>query len=183
MFNNWSQRQSREEAQCSNDDDYADQPGNEQGCVSWQASRHWSALFSSVPANQQWQAQGLPARTSKEHDQPEGDIIEKGVGAQPGEGTAIVVAGRGKSIQNLAKTMRARVKTDRFGCRNDTAIAVPTFTSNGGIKTIKAAIFISKASIFFPRYSGVRPTISPATNTATMTKANMPYNRSPLRRR
>ena len=36
------------------------------------------------------------------------------------------------------------------------------------------AIFISKASIFLPRYSGVRPTISPAMKTATMTKASMP---------
>ena len=42
----------------------------------------------------------------------------------------------------------------------------------------KAAIFISKASIFLPRYSGVRPTISPAMNTAMMAKTNMPY--SPL---
>ena len=30
------------------------------------------------------------------------------------------------------------------------------------------AIFISYASIFLPRYSGVRPTIRPATNTATI---------------
>ena len=42
----------------------------------------------------------------------------------------------------------------------------------------KAAIFISKASIFLPRYSGVRPTISPATNTAMMANTSIPY--SPL---
>ena len=36
------------------------------------------------------------------------------------------------------------------------------------------AIFISKASIFLPRYSGVRPTMSPATNTAMMAKTSMP---------
>ena len=32
-----------------------------------------------------------------------------------------------------------------------------------------AAILISRASIFLPRYSGVRPTISPATKTAIRT--------------
>ena len=37
-----------------------------------------------------------------------------------------------------------------------------------------AAILISRASIFFPRYSGVRPTISPATKTAIRTKKNIP---------
>ena len=56
----------------------------------------------------------------------------------------------------------------------NTQAAAPTNTTIGGIKMTNAAIFISKASIFLPRYSGVRPTISPATNTATMTKASNP---------
>ena len=36
------------------------------------------------------------------------------------------------------------------------------------------AIFTSLASSFLPRYSGVRPTISPATNIAMMTNSSMP---------
>ena len=36
------------------------------------------------------------------------------------------------------------------------------------------AIFTSYASIFLPRYSGVRPTISPAMKTASTTKTSMP---------
>ena len=36
------------------------------------------------------------------------------------------------------------------------------------------AIFTSFASIFLPRYSGVRPTISPAMNTAMMANSSMP---------
>ena len=35
-------------------------------------------------------------------------------------------------------------------------------------------IFISYDSIFLPRYSGVRPTIRPATKTAMMAKISMP---------
>ncbi len=41
------------------------------------------------------------------------------------------------------------------------------------------AIFISYASIFLPRYSGVRPTIKPAIKTAMMAKTSMPYNPLP----
>ena len=36
------------------------------------------------------------------------------------------------------------------------------------------AILTSRASIFLPRYSGVRPTISPATNMAMMANSSMP---------
>jgi hypothetical protein len=35
-------------------------------------------------------------------------------------------------------------------------------------------IFTSRASIFLPRYSGVRPTIRPATKTAMHAKSSMP---------
>src|SRR5206468_2218457 len=59
------------------------------------------------------------------------------------------------------------------------ATAAPTSTSAGGIRITSDAIFISYASIFLPRYSGVRPTISPAMNTATTTKASMPYRPEP----
>jgi hypothetical protein len=38
---------------------------------------------------------------------------------------------------------------------------------------------ISLASIFLPMYSGVRPTISPATKTATTANMSMPYMPAP----
>ena len=47
-------------------------------------------------------------------------------------------------------------------------------TTSGGTRIVSDAIFISNASIFLPRYSGVRPTISPARNTATMANISMP---------
>ena len=40
--------------------------------------------------------------------------------------------------------------------------------------------FISWASIFFPRYSGVRPIISPEINTAKIAKINIPYKPVPV---
>ena len=41
------------------------------------------------------------------------------------------------------------------------------------------AILTSLASIFLPTYSGVRPTIRPATKIAMMTKRSMPYMPAP----
>ena len=40
-------------------------------------------------------------------------------------------------------------------------------------------IFTSLPSIFLPRYSGVRPIISPAANTATMANSRMPNRPEP----
>ena len=55
-----------------------------------------------------------------------------------------------------------------------TATAVPTSTSSGVTRIAIEIIFMSKASIFLPRYSGVRPIIRPAMNTAMMAKTSMP---------
>ena len=56
---------------------------------------------------------------------------------------------------------------------------VPISTTANGNSTASEAIFISNDSIFLPRYSGVRPTIRPATNTATMANTSMPYSPEP----
>ena len=42
------------------------------------------------------------------------------------------------------------------------------------------ANLISRAPIFLPRYSGVRPTISPATNTVMIASTSMPYRPEPV---
>ena len=60
-----------------------------------------------------------------------------------------------------------------------TATAVPTRTVAQGRRITSAAIFISKAPTFLPRYSGVRPTIKPARKTATRAKASIPYSPEP----
>ncbi len=55
-----------------------------------------------------------------------------------------------------------------------TATAVNPRTMMGMMRINRDAIFISYVSIFFPRYSGVRPTIRPAMNTAMIAKINIP---------
>ena len=50
----------------------------------------------------------------------------------------------------------------------DTAIAVRMSTVIGMTSAPRPASFTSRAWIFLPRYSGVRPTIRPPMNTAMM---------------
>src|SRR5580704_935583 len=52
--------------------------------------------------------------------------------------------------------------------------------TTGSVRKYSAAYFISAGRIFFPMYSGVRPTISPATNTVTMASTRMPYMPAPI---
>ena len=49
-----------------------------------------------------------------------------------------------------------------------------TSMASGRMSKASMVSFTSRGSIFLPRYSGVRPTIRPATKTATMAKSSMP---------
>src|SRR6185369_9595242 len=52
--------------------------------------------------------------------------------------------------------------------------------TTGRVRKYSDAYFISAGRIFLPMYSGVRPTISPATNTVTMARTRMPYMPAPI---
>ncbi len=71
------------------------------------------------------------------------------------------------------------LSTPAWPAATDTASAVPPSTSSGVARMTMETIFMSKASIFLPRYSGVRPIISPAMKTPRMAKASMPYRPEP----
>src|SRR4029077_9029302 len=60
----------------------------------------------------------------------------------------------------------------------DSAAAVRT--TSGSVRKYSDAYFISTGRIFLPMYSGVRPTISPATNTVTMESTKMSYMQAPM---
>src|SRR5262245_42696661 len=60
------------------------------------------------------------------------------------------------------------------------ATAVPISTNAGVVRKYREANFISLAPIFLPRYSGVRPTISPATKTVSTARTRMPYRPEPV---
>ncbi len=62
------------------------------------------------------------------------------------------------------------------------AIAMPVqISATAGVaRMYSAAYFISAGRTFLPRYSGVRPTIRPATKTVTMARMSMPYRPEPV---
>src|SRR6516165_10639642 len=59
-------------------------------------------------------------------------------------------------------------------------IAAMVRMTTGRVRKYSDAYFISVGRIFLPMYSGVRPTISPATNTVTMARIKMPYMPAPI---
>ena len=59
------------------------------------------------------------------------------------------------------------------------AIPVSTSTSAGMTRMARPASLTSRAWIFLPSHSGVRPTISPAMNTARSTNTSIPYSPVP----
>src|SRR5712691_5464861 len=61
---------------------------------------------------------------------------------------------------------------------SDSPAAVRMITGN--VRKYSAAYFISVGRIFLPMYSGVRPTINPATNTVTMARTRRPYMPAPM---
>ena len=70
--------------------------------------------------------------------------------------------------------MGAGVRASTRALGNAMAAAVPTSTSVGVVRKYSEANFISRAPIFLPRYSGVRPTINPATKTVITARIKMP---------
>jgi hypothetical protein len=65
-------------------------------------------------------------------------------------------------------------ESDDTPSANTRQIEVPPRMQSGRISTASIASFTSFACTFLPRYSGVRPTISPATNTASSANTTMP---------
>jgi hypothetical protein len=71
------------------------------------------------------------------------------------------------------------LKTDAAPYFVAVASATANSTSSGIVSVAMRTSFTSRASIFLPRYSGVRPTISPAMKTASRTKRSIPYSPEP----
>ena len=111
----------------------------------------------------------LPKSMAKSRHQ----VIEHGICIQTGKGAAVVVGCRGKGIEHLAQTVRTRVCNGTHPCRGNQCYGKKTRITTPAVRTVITDIHISVTSIFFPRYSGIRPIMRPAVNTAITTKASM----------
>ena len=100
---------------------------------------------------------------------------------QPLEPRAVVGRGRGELVEDLAEPVRAGVGHGLRAPRRSPRTAPRRQQIRSGWSSIATiASFTSFASTFLPRYSGVRPTIRPARNTATMMYISMFSNPAPI---
>ncbi|CFN73425.1 Uncharacterised protein [Bordetella pertussis] len=98
---------------------------------------------------------------------------------RPANALPLLLAADDMAYRISEKPCAPGLSTPALPASASTATAVPASTSAGVARITRATICMSRASIFLPRYSGVRPIISPAMNTARMAKASMPYRPEP----
>jgi len=101
------------------------------------------------------------------------------VGAQARERRSVVPVADEKGVEDLAEAVGPGLDVPALPQAVAAPTAVPIKTKAHGTSTATDAIFISKGSIFLPMYSGVRPTMSPATNTATDDEHQHPVQAEP----
>ena len=114
----------------------------------------------------------------------EGGLEERAGHGEPGEGAAVVVGRRGVGVEHLGQAVRHRCWPARRRARRGSASAapVPSSTRVGMARMRDRRGVISRRPSFLPRYSGVRPTISPARNTATTASTRIRTGRRRPRR-
>ena len=98
-------------------------------------------------------------------------LVEQGAvprGTGPAEGGATVVRIARRILSVVLFTLELPIRATR------PPTATPPRMNSGRIAIASTASLTSRASIFLPTYSGVRPTISPATNTARIANSRKP---------
>ncbi|MCY1444153.1 hypothetical protein D9M71_606070 [compost metagenome] len=98
---------------------------------------------------------------------------------RPAKALPLLLAAELKAYRISEKPCAPGLRMPARPASASTATAVPASTSKGVARMAMDTIFISCASIFLPRYSGVRPIIRPAMNTAMMANTSMPYRPEP----
>jgi hypothetical protein len=99
------------------------------------------------------------------------DVPPRRIVPQALKSTPIVGGGRGVFVQHFTESMEARIGECGSGMLwKEVAKAVPSKIRKGCRSATIMAIFTSRASIFLPNNSGVRPTICPLMKTARMMK-------------
>jgi len=88
-------------------------------------------------------------------------VVQYVLTVRPAKALPLFPVSRGEGVQDLAEPVRPRVVQTREAQPLTAAHAAKPMMSKMRTSTAIALTFTSYDSIFFPRYSGVRPTISP----------------------
>ena len=114
------------------------------------------------------------------NDNPDTDIVEDVLAFSPAKALPLLLAASPKQYRiSLNPCGPALFKLDS-PCGMTQAMAVGIRATALGIKTPITAHVATVASSFLPRYSGVRPIMSPAMNTVMSTWNNMQYMPHPM---
>jgi len=88
----------------------------------------------------------------------------------------VVAARRRKCVENFRKTVAPRIGDARRPASLIAATAVPKSAVNKGYEHAAIEAILNLVGLhLLAEYSGVRPIISPATNTPTITSMSIPY--------
>ena len=114
--------------------------------------------------------------TSQKHGKAERYVVPERVPVESGESRTVVSGTGCVRVQDLRQSVRTGIRNAGGPelVHNERYRREHQESTRQKISTESIAIFTSYASIFFPRYSGVRPTIRPAMKTAKITKTMIP---------
>src|ERR1700723_2517605 len=104
-------------------------------------------------------------KPSKQHVKCDRHVVPERVRAQPANAEPLFAAPDVYAYRICERPCGPGFVIPAFPSAVTDPTAVKLKISSEKIRTASIAIFTSYASIFFPRYSGVLPTISPALNT------------------
>src|SRR6202022_1399550 len=165
LLEDWTQRQGREECEGADDHDDADQQADEQRLVGGKrAAAGGHHLLAGERAREGEDGDDLEEAPDP-HRRGEWGVPVGGVAGRGPEGAAVGGGGGGEGLSGAPPPAGAPgVSTER---------AVKPRMLPTSINTASAARRTSLDSIFLPRNSGVRPTISPAMKTDSTAKTSM----------
>src|SRR6266542_1557849 len=113
MLDDRTQGERRHVGQRSHEDHDSYEQDHEKGRVRGQgAGSGRDDLLSCERAGDRQHREGEPV-AAEEHAEPEGGVVEGGVGAEAAEGAPVVVGRRGKGVEDLAEPVRAGVQGAR----------------------------------------------------------------------
>src|SRR6266542_2540822 len=160
MLHDGTERKSGKERQCADDQDHADDEEREEGSGHRKGSGRGGDLLLGRQRPRDPEDRDQHEIAAEEHRHAERRVVPERVGVQPGERRPVVSGSR------LFR------EESPCGSTDDAA-------ENPRITTVRTRIesmasLTSCASIFLPRYSGVRPTMSPAMKIESTMKTKIP---------
>src|SRR5262249_35630804 len=178
LLDDRTERERGEEGQAADDHDHADHQTDEQAAGGRKgASRRRNRLLFRERAGDGHGRDDHP-EPADQHRDGAGEVVEEDVSAQARERRAVVAGLRGVGIEDLGEAVRPRIVGRGNRNRNNGSDRGPAEIHQRQDQDGEHR-HLHLLGLFLPTYSGVRPTIRPATKIDTMTNSSIPYMPAP----